>query len=144
MKRTKKYKGKVTKRNGTTFRSGFEARFDKFLSKRKLPSEYETMSIPYVIRGLHKTDWVFYKHDGSLMFIQLKGVLDKDARDVILGVVHENEGIDYRIVFQRDNKVYKGGKMRYTDWAKKYKIPSFVVTNDCAMLPESWIKEIRV
>jgi hypothetical protein len=41
--------------------------------------------------------------------------------------------LDIRFVFQQNKKCRKGGKMTYTDWAKRYGFP-------CAVgeIPKSW------
>jgi hypothetical protein len=73
---------------------------------------------------------------GKIIYIEYKGVLDQQTRKKMLLVKKQYPTLDIRIVFQRGkNKIYKGSKTTYMDWAKQHRFPA--ADNE---VPLSWLK----
>lgn len=49
-------------------------------------------------------------------------------------VKKQHPELDIRFVFQKNNPLRKGSKLRYTDWAEKYGFPHSVNS-----IPEDWL-----
>ena len=57
------------------------------------------------------------------IIIETKGNFKSTDRSKILAFIEDNPDLDFRMVFQRNNKLRKNAKSRYSDWCEKYKIP---------------------
>ena len=70
------------------------------------------------------------------IIIEVKGRLTTHDRKVLLGTRDNNPELDLRIIFDKNNRLYKGAKTRYADWAGrkgfKYSLKGEV--------PKEWIK----
>ena len=59
-------------------------------------------------------------HDEKI-FIEYKGKLDGPTRKKMNAIKKSNPDIDLRIVFEKpNNKLYRGAKMRYWEWAERH------------------------
>lgn len=52
-------------------------------------------------------------------FIETKGYFRPEDRRTLKAVREQNKAIDLRILFQRDQKLYKRGRDKYSDWAER-------------------------
>lgn len=76
------------------------------------------------------------KTKGKIIYIEYKGVLDQLTRKKMLLVKKQYPTLDIRLVFQRGkNKIYKGSKTTYMDWAKQH---GFICADN--EVPPSWLK----
>lgn len=129
------------------FRSGFELTFSEWLDKNKFENNYEPKDkkIDWVDTKTHKytPDWVFEKKDGSIMYVELKGLFSTKDREKILAIIKQHN-IDIRMVFQHGKtKLYKGSKTTYIDWCIKHQIKFHDCKDKAPTLPEDWLKEIK-
>lgn len=107
-------------------RNDFERDVFKALAKEygKNNVVYEAESFPYQLSYTYTPD--FKVRDGaSTFYIEAKGYFRPENRRTLLAV-REQTDIDLRICFQRNSKLYKNGKDRYTDWADRYGFSSCV------------------
>ena len=119
------------------YRSKYEQRFAKQCKKS---FRYETDKIVWQPpKKNYLPDFVFDKRDGGTMYVELKGVLTPADRTKMKCVLEQHKGIDLRIIFQRAaNKIRKGSKTSYSDWAEAVGIK----WAEGELLPVSWLKEI--
>lgn len=84
--------------------------------------KYEHDQFLYSTEHLYTPDFTVFTDDG-VFHVESKGFLRPDHRRTLLAVVNQWSdpaiAIDLRLLFQKDQKVRKGGKMKYSDWAKK-------------------------
>jgi hypothetical protein len=116
------------KRAGVTHRSGFDAAIRKDLDGRKVPYLYEprayrlvldvprhvcgTCGSPHIQKNIKYTpDFVF----PNGLVVEAKGKFTARDRKVALAF-YEQSGLEYRILFQRDNKLNPRSSSRYSDW----------------------------
>ena len=96
---------------GTRYRSAFEINIAKSLANRDVPFEYE-------------------KHK-----FEVKGHFDKGDRVKMQLIKQQHPNLDIRFVFLRaSNKIYRGSKTTYADWANRYSFP-WAEGN----IPQDWI-----
>ena len=120
---------------GTKFRSQFEIGLAKSLANKNIPYEYEQMKLTYIPKPRTYTpDFVLTKNG---IIIEAKGHLDKGDRVKMQLVKEQYPDLDIRFVFVRaTNKIYKGSKTTYADWANRYGFPWAEGT-----IPEEWLKD---
>ena len=85
------------------------------LNAVKLPFEYEQHKFKY------QYDPQTYTVDFSVngIHFEYKGKLDAQTRKKMRAIKKSNPKLDLRIVFEKpNNKLYKGAKMRYWEWAE--------------------------
>lgn len=101
------------------FRSRFESNIARSLIDRGIPFEYEKQRVVYIPKPRTYTpDFYFPETD---VYVETKGHLDKGDRVKMLLVKEQNPELDIRFVFFRAaNKIYKGSKTTYGDWATKH------------------------
>ena len=87
--------------------------------------------LPYVLYYI--PDFVL---DNGII-VEAKGFFPSEDRTKMLRVKRANPEADIRFVFQRDSKINKGSKTRYTDWAKKHGFIAVVGLS----IPEDWFNE---
>ncbi len=122
-----------------TFASGLEKNLWKDmkrkLGRRKFPkAEYETEKLKYVLVKNYIPDFVLTKRDGKKIYIEVKGYLRPADRTKMKAVKQLDPDLDIRIVFAKDNKIYKNSKTLYSDWAKKNNFPYSI-----GEIPRSWL-----
>lgn len=104
--------------------------------KYKFNVDYETEELSYFIPKKYVPDFIITFKDGRKMYIEMKGYLREEDKVKLVAVKRDHPDIDLRIVFQKDNKVYRNPNFKYTDWAKKYGIPSAIGTP-----PSDWFRQ---
>ena len=102
------------------FKSSLELKFwEELVAKFRCPITYETEKLSYVLERKYIPDFIIHRDNGSKTYIEVKGYLRPADRAKLIAVKKNNPGLDLRLLFAQNNKVY-GTKMRYSDWAKKY------------------------
>ena len=119
------------------YRSGFERRFASYLVSQGICFDYERDKIPYIVPPKERKYLVDFTTCG--IYIETKGRLTSADRKKYLQVKESNPDIDLRFVFQKDNRIYKGSKTYYSDWAEKN---GFKYHVGCS-LPDEWLEEIK-
>lgn len=139
-KRGKKGSGKSKRQSLSDFkrrcRSKFEARIGKQLINAGVPLDYENVKIKYTQPAKKRT----YTPDFILpngIIVEAKGRLTRQMRQKHEWINKQYPELDIRFVFQRaSNKIYKGSKTSYADWADRLGIPWAE-----GRIPEEWFKE---
>ncbi len=98
--------------------------------------EYEPTSFEYVIEGWYTPDFKVTLPSGKFFYIEVKGKLDRAGRAIYQAIKRNQPDLDLRFLFLVNNKLNKGAKMRYTEWAAKYHFPCAV-----ELLPTEWFVE---
>lgn len=103
------------------YRSMSEVRFAARLKDMRVKFDYEKDSLIYQHEPQkYVVDFSVKAKDGHDIFIEYKGKLDADTRRKMKAIKKSNPDADIRFVFEKpNNKIYKGAKMRYGDWATK-------------------------
>lgn len=130
--------------NSIALRSGYEFKIVQNLKKDGIEFKYEPttfgLMIPEVGRLCSKCSsndvWKKTKYtpdfrlydeaDGQESYVEAKGRLTAKERKIILAFRDQicvKQGIGYAVLIQRDNKLSKTSKTRYSDWLKKNGIP---------------------
>ncbi len=118
------------------FASGFEADIFRELVKINPHNnvEYETERLTCIIIKEYVPDFIITMSSGKKIYIETKGYFPYEDQVKMLGVQRANPRKDIRLVFQKDNKLRKGSKTTYTDWARnnnfKYAVGS---------VPKRWL-----
>ena len=116
------------------FRSTFELNLARALSERGVEYEYESMKLTYVPKPRTYTPDFYIPETG--IYVEAKGHLDKGDRMKMLLVKEQHPDLDIRFVFLRaNNKIYKGSKTTYAQWATKHKFEWAE-----GSIPEEWYK----
>jgi hypothetical protein len=117
-------------------RSGFEDKVASFLDKKKIKHGYEEVKIHYTVERKYIVDFSV----GSI-YIESKGRFTSADRSKHLKIKAQHPELDIRFLFQRDNKLNKSSKTRYSDWAKRHGFKYHV----CPLgnLPKEWLKDIE-
>ncbi len=113
-------------------RSKFEERIAKTLGVEGTDYEYESMKIPYVSTHTYTPD---FKLPNGII-VETKGVFKPRDRRKHLLLRDQHPGLDIRLVFQRDNKLTKKSKTRYSAWCLRHGI-KYAVGN----IPKNWLAE---
>ena len=115
-------------------RSGLEDRIAKELDDANIKYEYEPIQLEYdeslrknlarcadcQSKSLIRTGW--YTPDFVLdngLVLETKGYFDAADRRKMLAVIEHHPGLRIVILFERDNKIRKNSKNRYSDWCLK-------------------------
>lgn len=123
-----------TMKRNAGYRSGFELKLAQMLVKNDIKFTYEKTRIPFVPKVRSYTP-DFYLVDSNI-YIEAKGNLTKDDRVKMVLVKQQNPEYDIRIVFMNArNKIYKGSKTTYGDWADRY---GFMWAE--GSIPKEWLK----
>lgn len=113
-------------------RSGFEKTLAIFLERKGVAYQYEPHSLDYVLERKYHPDFLL----PNGIYIEAKGKLDQDTRSKMIAVKKAHPLLDIRMVFMRgENKLSKGSKMTYMDWAKKSGFPAAD-----GEIPLDWLK----
>lgn len=124
-------------------RSGLESRVRQDLDSRNVTYEYETLELPYIKSVCPKCGEILKKGKYLPDFIigtlicEVKGRFTSEDRKKHLSVKEMNPERDIRILFQRDQKLSKASKTRYSEWCTKHKIPYAIGET----VPEDWVKD---
>lgn len=126
----------ITTKSGIRVRSKFEKRVADSLSDRGVRYLYEKTKISYVEPAVERTYTPDFQLRGRDWWLECKGVLTYIERKKLLDIRASNPDKEIRLLFQRDNVIYRGSKTRYTDWAKANGFK-------CAVgeVPQEWLEE---
>lgn len=115
------------------FRSKYEETVYNTAVGEGFDLEYETYSLPYLIKGNYYPDFTL----PNGIIVEAKGYFDSRARAKMIAVKKHNPTLDIRMLFMNSRtKVRKGSKLTYADWCEKYGYPYAD-----GMIPLSWFKE---
>ena len=142
--RTKRYSRKINKRGARAealklgYRSMAEVRFAEDLIKRNISFGYEVDSFEWQpAPRKYSPDFLIFKKDKTFFFIEYKGRLTIDNRNLLKAMKKEYPYVDLRLVFQNSRKkLYKGSKTTYGQWADQY---NFLWANN--RIPKEWLDE---
>jgi hypothetical protein len=115
------------------YKSGFERTVTANLTSRKIKFEYETIKLPYTLEGTYNPDLLLVD---SGIIVELKGVLDREAKRKMIAVRKQYPDKDIRIVFMNANKKVPGTKQTHGEWATKNGY-----TWAEGKIPEEWLNE---
>jgi len=116
------------------FRSNFELNLARSLADRGITYEYESTKLTYLPKPRTYTPDFFIP--STNIYIEAKGHFDKGDRVKMLLVKEQYPELDIRFVFLNSrNKIYKGSKTTYADWATKNKFDWSE-----GSIPEEWYK----
>ena len=126
---------------GVTYKSKLEVEVAKLLytARKKLKKSfvfsYEPVTFGYILneREYHP-DFEILREDGSAVYIEVKGYLDRDSQRKMLAVKQCNPNETFVFLFAKNNPIRKGAKMRYSDWCKKHGFDFSI-----GEVPERWL-----
>lgn len=142
------------KRQSGSYRSGLEEAVQKYLKHYDIIYDYETDKISYTIPAIAHTytpDFVFYKLDGTRMYIETKGIWDAEDRKKFFYIKKEHPKLDLRFVFSNPlEKIRKGSKVTYADVCSgnlrgqaNFIVP-YTRVGPYGELPVEWLREIKI
>lgn len=103
--------------------------------------EYEPFSLTYNVPSKdHKYTPDFVLPNGIIL--EGKGICDPETRKKMLLVIEQHPHLDIRMLFMRDQPIYKNAKQRYSDWCEKKGI-KYAISYDGA-IPEEWLDEVNL
>ena len=82
-------------------------------------------------------DFFIGKEGNRDYIIETKGRFTALDRKKAVAITKQHPELDYRMLFEYDNKLSKGAKSRYSTWCEKNGIKYAV-----RRVPEEWIKEV--
>jgi len=114
-------------------KSGFERTVVASLQSRGVNFEYESVELPYVLHGTYHPD---LKLVDTGVIVELKGVLDREAKRKMIAVRKQYPDLDIRFVFMDASKKVPGTKQTHAQWADRngYKWADRAI-------PEEWLNE---
>ncbi len=107
--------------NPRIHRSGLEEKLGALCKEKGLLVTYEADSLTFITpaqKHRYTPDWKI--RDG--VYIETKGLFTAADRKKMLLVIEQNPGVQFLIVFQRNNKLSKKSKTTYGDWCTKHAI----------------------
>ena len=117
------------------FRSGLEERNAKYLSKKRVKFEYETMKIKWQDLRFKTYTPDFILPNGII--VETKGRFTLPDRNKHLNVKKQYPHLDIRFVFSNPyQRLNKGAKSTYADWCDYH---GFIFAKE--VIPHDWIKE---
>lgn len=114
------------------YRSKLEKRVADLLSQLGVSFEYESTKVPYQLQCNYTPDFLL----PNGIYLEVKGRLTTEDRRKMRAVKELHPNLDVRFVFQSPyNKLYKGSKTTYAQWAEKHGFPH------CAFhsIPLDWL-----
>lgn len=134
MQKMKKMKIVTKTKTSNKSRSGYEEKIRRDLQLKGVSFLHEPIKIEYIqpaIRRYYIPD--FITEQGIV--VEAKGIFDLEDRKKHLYIKENYPELEVRFVFQRDQPIRKGSKVRYSDWCKangfKYAI---------GRIPKDWFK----
>lgn len=117
------------------YRSGLEERNAKYLSKKRVKFEYETMKIKWQDLRFRTYTPDFILPNGII--VETKGRFTLPDRNKHLNIQKQYPELDIRFVFSNSrNKLNKKSKTTYADWCDKY---GFLWADK--RIPKDWLEE---
>lgn len=101
----------------------------------KFQCRYEPEEIEYTLKKTYIPDFVIEFKDGRKLYIEAKGFLRPEDRAKLLAVKAQHPDMDIRIIFERDNKLSRTSRTRYSDWATKSGFPFSI-----GSVPREWFE----
>jgi hypothetical protein len=100
------------------YRSKFEAGVAASLNQRRVPFQYETLCLDYVIEAQYKPDFIL----PNGVIVETKGFFKANDRRKMIAVKKQHPDLDIRLVFQNSNdKISRSKKsMTYGQWATRH------------------------
>ena len=116
-------------------RSRFESKiYDRAIALGyTLQYEPKDAKLRYVLEKTYVPDFVL----PNGIIVEAKGWFTSEDRTKMIQVKKANPEADIRFLFQADNRIRKGSKTYYSDWAKKHGFP-YAVGKE---IPEAWFHE---
>lgn len=139
-----KFNAQRKKYKGVQYRSLFEVDVVKELTKlRKLYDRsfdvgYETDKFSYVLRRSYIPDFKIVRSDGTILFIEAKGVLDRETKAKMLAVREDNPEFTFVLLFPAPPSLSKKRAKAYAKWCEKHDIDYSIG----AIKPE-WLGEVQ-
>ena len=117
------------------------SKFEEEVAKKYPELGYETDKLTYVVPAKKRTynpDWTVREK----VYIETKGKLDRETIEKMLLVKEQNPDAKIYLLFQRGtNKLRRGSKMTYLDWAKKNGFTAACWQQTRGEIPEDWLKD---
>lgn len=145
---------KNLKRSSGSYRSGLEFNVRQRLDALNILYGYESTKIKYTVPSVDRyytPDFVFYKLDGTFMYIETKGAWDAEDRKKFFLIKEERPDIDLRFIFNNPNqRISKKSKVTYADVCegklrgRKNFIVPYAKVGKNGELPLEWLKEIKI
>lgn len=115
------------------YKSKFERVLGEQLVKLKAGALYEPFKLNYRLDLIYTPDWVL----PNGIILEGKGLLDYETRRKMLAVKLANPELDIRFIFMKGtNKIRKGSKTTYIEWAEQN---GFKAAD--GYVPSEWLKE---
>jgi hypothetical protein len=111
--------------------------WDQLLSRKRKTyvASYEAETLEYISVRRYLPDFILvFSTSGHKRYIETKGYFRPEDRKKIEAI--KKTGVDIRLIFMKDQKIYKKGKITYTMWCDKHSIP-WAIGN----MPSEWYKE---
>jgi len=132
-----------TARPRNKYRSGLERDIAHFLKGKRVAFEFETIKVPFTqpaAERVYVPDFIIRKKGKVVCVIEAKGKLDSDGRKKLLWVKEQHPKLRVKLLFQyANNKIRKGSKTTYADWANKHGFEWAEFKSDG--VPERWYKQ---
>ena len=117
------------------------SKFEEDVARKYPELGYETDKLTYVVPAKKRTynpDWTVREK----VYIETKGKLDRETIEKMLLVKEQNPDAKIYLLFQRGtNKLRRGSKMTYLDWAKKNGFTAACWQQTSGEIPEDWLKD---
>ena len=114
-----------------SYRSGLEERISKYFEKENVAYLYEPYRLPYQLISNYTPDFVL----PNSVVLEAKGFFKPSDRRKMLAIKNQHEGLDIRLIFQRNNYLSKRSKSTYGDWCDKHGFPWCIFPN----IPPDWL-----
>lgn len=114
------------------YKSGFERMLATQLTQSGVKWHYEDTKIPYILEGEYNPDFHLLASD---IYIEAKGVLDRESKRKMVAVKRQHPEYDIRFLFMNANKKIPGTKQTHGEWATKNGFPWAE-----GSIPDEWLK----
>jgi hypothetical protein len=137
---SRRYRGQPKKYRGVTYKSYFEVDVAKELSrlkrklKKKFETKYEAETFPYVLYRNYTPDFKVTREDDSVLYIEAKGVLDRETKAKMLAIRDSNPDHTFVLLFPPRPSLSKKRAAEYARWCYKHDF-EFSVGD----IPEEWL-----
>ncbi len=136
----KRYRGQPKKYRGVQYRSNFEVDVAKELSrlksrfKKAFNVKYEEDTFSYVLYRNYTPDFKITRSDGSVLYIEAKGVLDRETRAKMLAARDCNPDASFALLFPGPPSLSKKRAQEYSRWCEKHSFEYAI-----GEIPAHWI-----